>query len=101
MLKLRYADEIPVWLVDFRADEKFVRQCVTYAKTAAPEKHKNHITGVFVEKIGKSYAIRYEVVLDAGIGAGIPEAAITSLKQYQSKLHRRLKAKENSDATTD
>ena len=98
MFKLRYADEIPVWLLDFRADEKFVRQCVTYAKTAAPEKHKKHITGVFVDKIGKSYVIRYEVVLDAGVG--IPETAITSLQPYQSKLHRRLK-QENSDEEID
>lgn len=99
MLKLRYADEIPVWLLDFRADDNFVRQCVTYAQTAAPEKHQNHITGVFVDKVGESYAIRYEVVLDAGIGAGIPEVAITSLKPYQSKLHRKLKSKEDSDET--
>ena len=94
MIRLQYADQIPVWTADFRTDEKFARQCVAYVQTAAPKSHKNHITGVFVSKSGDSYCLRYEVVLDSGVV--VPEVAITSLEPYQNEFLHKLKETEHA-----
>lgn len=71
MIKVRDIDGLTVYLFDFhpdsRPDEKFIRQCVTYAQLTLPEKHRGHVTGLVIHECShERYSMLAEVVMQSG-----------------------------------